>query len=81
MFFPKVFPVAAAIQGVYAVHPVVDLGYSRYQGVPLQNGVTQWLGIRYAAPPTGSLRFAAPQDPPHNGSLQMADQVRTRSVP
>jgi len=29
--------------------PVVDLGYSKYQGITLGSGVNQYLGIRYAA--------------------------------
>jgi len=53
--------------GVAAVDSCVHLGYSTYNGVALSNGVTQWLGIRYAAPPLGDLRFAAPQDPPSTG--------------
>jgi carboxylesterase type B len=33
---------------------VVDLGYAKYQtDVSLEDGVTSFLGIRYAAPPTG----------------------------
>ncbi|KAL9077524.1 MAG: hypothetical protein Q9157_003353 [Trypethelium eluteriae] len=69
----KFLSFVAAFQSVSAVEPLVDLGHSRYQGVPLQNGITQWLGLRYGAPPVGNLRFAAPQDPPRNGSLQIAD--------
>lgn len=42
---------------------VVDLGYARYRGVALENGITQWLGMRFAAPPLGDLRFRAPADP------------------
>jgi hypothetical protein len=53
--------------GVAAVDSYVHLDYSSYNGVALPNGVTQWLGIRYAAPPLGDLRFAAPQDPPSTG--------------
>ena len=60
---------------VWAVNPLVDLGYSRFQGTALPNGISQWLGIRYAAPPLGNLRFRAPQDPLQNRTLQVADQV------
>ncbi|KAK5110708.1 hypothetical protein LTR62_005585 [Meristemomyces frigidus] len=53
-----------------AVQPVVNLNYSSYEGVPLSNGITQWLGIRYAAPPLGDLRFSAPQPPVNaNGTV------------
>jgi acetylcholinesterase len=34
---------------------LVDLGYSEYQGTVLGNGVNEYLGIRYAAPPIGNL--------------------------
>jgi hypothetical protein len=33
---------------VFAVDPIVDLSYSKYEGTALANGVSQWLGIRYA---------------------------------
>ena len=55
--------------------PIVDLGYTQYQGTELANGITQWLGMRYAAPPVGNLRFRAPEDPIPNPSLQIADKV------
>ncbi|KAJ5931129.1 hypothetical protein N7466_006622 [Penicillium verhagenii] len=42
---------------------IVDLGYSEYQGITLDNGVDEFLGIRYARPPLDELRFRAPQDP------------------
>ena len=58
-----------------AVDPVVDVTYAQYQGTPLPNGVSEWLGLRYAAPPLGNLRFQAPQDPVGNGSVIAADQV------
>ena len=33
----------------------VDLGYAKYQSdVSLAEGVTSFLGVRYAAPPTGA---------------------------
>ncbi len=41
----------------------VHLDYTSYSGVPSSSDVTVWRGMRYAAPPTGSLRFAAPEDP------------------
>ena len=55
--------------------PIIDLNYTRYQGSDLHNGVNQWLGIRYAAPPVGDLRFAAPQDPLKNTTVQKANKV------
>ena len=58
-----------------AVEQVVNLGYASYQGASLSNGITQWLGMRYAAAPVGNLRFAAPQDPPPVDGVQSAYQV------
>lgn len=55
---------------------VVDLGYTKYQGVQLEAGVNQYLGLRYAAPPLGNLRFRAPADTPRNETTQEAFQVR-----
>ena len=56
-----------------AVKPLVQLDYTSYQGVPLPNGVTQWLGVRYAAPPVGDLRFREPQAPLQMNGTQPAD--------
>lgn len=48
---------------------VVDLGYEQYQGVANQTtNLTNWKGIRYAAPPIGSLRWQPPQTPAINRS-------------
>ncbi|KAL8688892.1 MAG: hypothetical protein Q9218_005309 [Villophora microphyllina] len=55
------------------VNPIVDLGYTRYQGSN-SSGVAQWLGMRYAAVPTGKLRFAAPAPPPRQDGVQSATQ-------
>ncbi|KAI6871338.1 hypothetical protein KC323_g1925 [Hortaea werneckii] len=44
------------------ISTVVDLGYSKYEGLRLEPAsVNQWLGMRFAAPPTGDLRWRAPQ--------------------
>ncbi|KAI2466632.1 alpha/beta-hydrolase [Annulohypoxylon bovei var. microspora] len=43
----------------------VNLGYAQYQGslVGSEGGVAQYLGMRYAAPPTGDRRWRAPAEP------------------
>lgn len=58
---------------------VVDLGYAKYEGYAY-SGVTQWLGMRFAAPPVGDLRFAAPQDPLSVEGTQQATKVCTSCV-
>ncbi|KAF2688793.1 alpha/beta-hydrolase [Lentithecium fluviatile CBS 122367] len=51
----------------------VDLGYSKYQGTQdVNNSINVFKGIRYAAPPLGKLRFAAPQAPATNKTTQLA---------
>ncbi|KAE9407595.1 alpha/beta-hydrolase [Gymnopus androsaceus JB14] len=53
---------------------VVDVGYAQYQGVfDTNTNVTNFWGIRYAAPPTGELRFRAPQPPANVDGVQSAD--------
>ncbi|KAJ7760741.1 Alpha/Beta hydrolase protein [Mycena maculata] len=56
------------------VNATVDLGYAQYQGFtdPASNN-TNFLGIRYAASPTGSFRWEKPQTPPKIAGVQMAD--------
>jgi acetylcholinesterase len=55
--------------------PTVDLGYSQYQGKTLSSGVNQFLGMRFAAPPVGDLRFRAPAEPLKSTGLQNATAV------
>ncbi|KAK4207680.1 acetylcholinesterase [Rhypophila decipiens] len=44
---------------------VVNLGYAKYQGVAnAASGVNSWKGIRFAAAPTGNLRWQPPRSPP-----------------
>ncbi|OBT46873.1 hypothetical protein VE00_01912 [Pseudogymnoascus sp. WSF 3629] len=57
--------------------PVVDLGYSQYEGTTLSSGVNQYLGMRFAAPPLGNLRFRAPQEPAATTGIQEAKTLRT----
>ncbi|EHK47289.1 uncharacterized protein TrAtP1_010045 [Trichoderma atroviride] len=55
--------------------PTVDLGYAVYEGVYNDTyDLNTWKSIRYAAPPTGNLRWQAPQ-PPLNAT------TRNRLVP
>lgn len=65
----------SAIGTVFAVESLVNLDYTSYNGTALENGISQWLGVRYAAPPLYNLRFAAPQDPIHNSTVQPAKKV------
>ncbi|QSZ30354.1 hypothetical protein DSL72_004877 [Monilinia vaccinii-corymbosi] len=51
---------------------LVDLGYAKYQGTLLSSGITQYLGMRYASPPLGDLRFRAPQPPQSSSGVQDA---------
>jgi cholinesterase len=72
----KLLAVAALLStSVMALETLVDVSYTKYQGTALPNGISQWLGIRYAAPPVGALRFEPPQDPLQNNTIQLADQV------
>ncbi|KAG5769256.1 hypothetical protein H9Q72_003449 [Fusarium xylarioides] len=65
---------------VNAVAPVVDVSYSKYRGKDLGNGVTHWLGMRYAAPPLGDLRFMPPQDPVRSRQTKNANKFRLKCV-
>jgi len=58
--------------------PIVDLGYTMYEGTSLSNGQNQFLGIRFAAPPLGDLRFRKPQPPVTKVGLQQAKQFGPR---
>ncbi|KAF8969096.1 Alpha/Beta hydrolase protein [Flammula alnicola] len=58
--------------------PLVDLGFARYQGILVQDAVTNqtntnFLGMRFAAPPIGQLRFREPQSPAFTPGVQMAN--------
>ncbi|KAI0148568.1 vacuolar triacylglycerol lipase [Xylariaceae sp. FL1272] len=51
----------------------VETSCSTFTGIVGSNNVTQWLGIRYAAPPLGELRFEPPEDPSCEDETQLAN--------
>ena len=44
---------------------VVDLTSGSFRGTQTENGTQRWLGIPFAEPPVGHLRFKAPQPIKH----------------
>ncbi|KAF2675390.1 alpha/beta-hydrolase [Microthyrium microscopicum] len=59
-------PAKASISGL----PVVDLGYGLWQGtINETGGYYNFSNVRYAQPPVGQLRFAAPKPPRTNRSV------------
>ncbi|KAJ6585081.1 alpha beta-hydrolase [Mycena capillaripes] len=62
-----------SVRTVESTAPVVDLGYAQYQGVVDSSlNITAFRGIRYAAPPTGQLRWQAPAPPSKVEGIQQA---------
>ncbi|KAF8170425.1 Alpha/Beta hydrolase protein [Pholiota molesta] len=64
--------------GAPSAAPIVDLGYATYQGILVQDPVTNqtntnFLGVRYAAPPTGAARFRAARAPAATPGVQLAN--------
>ncbi|KAJ3506308.1 hypothetical protein NLJ89_g6941 [Agrocybe chaxingu] len=67
---PAVLLFVSLALSVHAVEPIVNLDYGRFQGKTTAN-VAEFLGVPFAAPPLGDLRFAAPQVPlPFDGVRQ-----------
>ncbi|KAI5890825.1 alpha/beta-hydrolase [Schizophyllum commune H4-8] len=53
--------------------PTVDLGYATYEGAfDSTFNITEFLGVRYAAPPIGNLRWRPPHPPSHEDGLRQA---------
>ncbi|KAL2257623.1 hypothetical protein VTK26DRAFT_9383 [Humicola hyalothermophila] len=52
---------------------LIDLNYTTYEGLRLSNGVSAFLGMRYAAPPLGDLRWRAPVEPAWTGATEEAN--------
>ena len=64
----------AAVSLVYAAEPkVVTTDAGRLSGVTDSLGVTSYKGIPFAAPPTGKLRWQAPQPVEHWTGVRKAD--------
>jgi cholinesterase len=54
----------------------VDTECNKYTGLlNEEDEIVRWLGIRYAAPPIGDLRFAPPKDPSCADGVQLANEV------
>ncbi|KAI1195409.1 vacuolar triacylglycerol lipase [Nemania serpens] len=53
----------------------VNTTCNTYTGVASSDGFAQWLGIRYAAPPVGDLRFMPPKDPSCSDGVQLANNT------
>ncbi|GAP85073.1 putative cholinesterase [Rosellinia necatrix] len=58
-----------------AVSLNVKTGCNAYTGVAGADGIAQWFGIRYAAPPVGDLRFMPPEDPSCSDGVQLPDHT------
>lgn len=54
--------------------PIVNLTYTSYEGIRFSNRVNAFLGMRYAAPPLGDLRWRAPIEPRRTATVEKADQ-------
>ena len=80
MLFLHSLSLLLCLEFCFAVDPLVDVGYTKYLGTALPNGISQWLGMRFASPPTGNLRFRSPIDPSVNNTIQAADQVRKKKM-
>jgi hypothetical protein len=78
MFTPILFSLALCVQQIAAVDLVVDLGYSKYRGSEVGDGVSRWAGVRYArsASRVDGMRFMAPQDPVEVKGTVNATEVR-----
>ncbi|CAI7579825.1 unnamed protein product [Penicillium manginii] len=80
-FVMELFYLFFCLSLTVAQSPVVNLDYASYRGRSLPNGVSQWLGMRFAAPPIGDLRFAAPEDPTTQQGVQNATNHGLLCIP
>lgn len=59
----------------------MDLAYAEYRGTYLSNNISEYLGMRFAQPPKGDLRWRAPVAPKNESKIQDADKVYLASQP
>ncbi|KAI1322344.1 carboxylesterase [Xylariaceae sp. FL0255] len=71
----------AAGRSAIAVDSLVDLCYTKLQGSAESTGITQWLGVAFAAPPIDDLRFAAPVNPLSTTGTVDATQFKPICLP
>ena len=79
IFIPALIAFALAPGLALAETVLSEQGLVR--GVPARvNGVTMYLGLPYAAPPVGALRWQAPQPPPGWDGVRTADTFGNRCI-
>jgi hypothetical protein len=71
---------SAPVSYVLALSSKVSLDYATYQGTAGLDGITRFLGMQYAAPPIGDLRWKAPQDPTETTTAQSAAKVGSHAI-
>lgn len=74
---------ALLLQLAAAVNVTVDLGYARYRGKEIGNGIHRWAGMRYARSVSrvDGLRFTAPQEPIEESNKVTTDASKVSSRP
>ncbi|KAL0948801.1 hypothetical protein HGRIS_008931 [Hohenbuehelia grisea] len=61
--------------------PVVNLGYAQYQGrYNATTNIAEYIGLRFAAPPTGIWRWMPPQAPAPVHGIQLATEHPPRCI-
>ncbi|KAL1714299.1 Alpha/Beta hydrolase protein [Schizophyllum commune] len=73
MLFQLLSNVLLTFAAASATHPRVHLGYATYEGAyDSASDSSSFLGVRYAAPPVGELRWRPPQPPVPQSEVQQA---------